>query len=52
MEGLEPQQVGRRACGGGGAFALPENCRRIVVGAMDGALSDVRKLSEQVVVRD
>ena len=50
MEGLEPQQVGRRTCGSGGAFPLPVHGRRVVVGVMDGALSDVRKLSKHVIL--
>ena len=51
MKGLDPQQVGRRTCGSGGAFSLPIHSSRIVVGVMDRAFGNLRKLSEHVILR-
>jgi hypothetical protein len=52
VEGLETEEVGRDARGGGGALGLPGEGRRVVRERVDGALTAVHLVDKDVVVRD
>ncbi len=52
VDGLEPEQVGRNASGGGGAFLLPGKGRSVVRERVNCALAAVHVVDEHIVVRD
>lgn len=50
MEGLELQEIGGGARGGGGAFSVPENVGRIVGAGPDGCLGYIQKGAEDIMM--
>jgi hypothetical protein len=52
VERLDPKEVGSRARGGGGALSLPEDCCRVVVAIVEGVLTNVGKVANDIVMRN
>jgi hypothetical protein len=50
VDGLEAEEVGSWATGGGGAFALPKYGGGVVVEVMDGALPDIGQMGKDIVL--
>jgi hypothetical protein len=50
VQGLETQEVCSRTCPGVGAFALPGDCRDVVVHIVDGVLPDVSSMGQDIVL--
>ena len=50
MNGLVPEQIGRGACGCAGPFLLSRHGRRVVTQCVNGALTNVSLVDEDVVM--
>ena len=50
VQRLEPEEVGCRACGGSGAFALPIDSGGVVIAVVGGAGVDTSSLSQNIIV--
>eukprot|EP00536_Pseudo-nitzschia_multiseries_P015570 jgi/Psemu1/43088/gm1.43088_g len=50
VQRLEPEEVGCRACGGSGAFALPIDSCCVVIAVVGGAGVDTSSLSQNIIV--
>ncbi len=50
VERLDPEEVCSRARGGGGAFALPEDCCGVVMTIVEGVLTNIGKLAYNVML--